>query len=294
MQFGVQLPVSDFTHPDMVRDFVQAIEGAGYHFIVSGEHVLGGSYERLRPGETLQGMIDQVYRDPFVLFSFIAAVTRKLGLTMGVLVLPQRQTGVVARQAADLDFLSNGRLCLGVGLGRNWMEYEALNEDFHTRGRRIEEQVEVLRRLWCDEVVTFEGRWHHIDRLGLNPRPVQRPIPIWFGTYIQGIVENAIKRVARVADGWLIGFPLNDELRAAVESFRGYAREAGRDPASIAISGTLRATPDSNQDELLRSVNDWKALGATSLRVAPPGQGTTLQQKIDYLVALRAKLETAI
>jgi probable F420-dependent oxidoreductase len=273
----------------MIRDFVQAVEGAGYDHVVAGEHALGGSYERLRPGEALQGMIDQPYRDPFVLFSYIAAVTRNLGLMMGVLVLPQRQTGVVAKQAADLDFLSNGRLCLGVGLGRNWMEYEALNEDFHTRGRRIEEQVEVMRRLWCEEVVTFEGRWHHIDRMGLNPRPVQQPIPIWFGTYIQGIVENAVKRVARLADGWLIGFPLNDELRAAVDRFRGYAREAGRDPASIGISGTLRVAQDSTTDDLLRSVEDWKDLGATSLRVAPPGQAS-LQEKIDFLVALREKL----
>jgi probable F420-dependent oxidoreductase len=277
----------------MIRDFVQAVEGAGYDYVVSGEHVLGASPERLRPGETLQGMIDQPWRDPFVLFSFIAGVTTNLGLTTGILVLPQRQTGVVAKQAADLDFVSNGRLRLGVGLGRNWMEYEALNEDFHTRGRRMEEQVEVLRRLWCDELVTYEGRWHHYDRMGLNPRPVQRPIPIWFGTYVQEIVENAIKRLARLADGWLVGFPLNDELRAAVERVRGYAREAGRDPASIQIDGTLRVTQDSSPDDLIKQVHGWKDLGATYLRVSPPGQAPTLQQKIDSLVTLREKLKGA-
>jgi probable F420-dependent oxidoreductase len=291
LQFGVHLPIRDFTHPDIIRDFVQAVEGAGYDYVVSGEHVLGGSPERLRPGETLQGMIDQPWRDPFVLFSFIAAVTQRLGLTSGILILPQRQTGVVAKQAADLDFLSNGRLRLGIGLGRNWMEYEALNEDFHTRGRRVEEQVKVLRGLWCDEVVTFEGRWHHYDRMGINPRPAQRPIPIWFGTYVQEIVENAIKRLARLADGWLVGYPQGDDLRAAVERVRGYAKEAGRDPASIGLDGSLRVRPDSSPDDLMKQVEGWQELGATYLRVSPPGDDSPLQQKIDFLVALREKIK---
>jgi probable F420-dependent oxidoreductase len=241
----------------------------------------------------LQGTADQVWRDPFVLFGFIAGVTRTLGLTTGILILPQRQTGVVAKQAADLDLISKGRLRLGVGLGRNWMEYEALNEDFHTRGRRMAEQVEVMRRLWTEEIVTFEGRFHHIDRMGLNPRPVQRPIPIWFGTYVGAIVENAIKRLARLADGWLIGFPLNDELRAAVERVRGYAREAGRDPASLGIDGTLRVTQDSSPDDMLKHVQAWQELGASYLRVARSGPEAPMQQRIDDLVKLRGTLKGA-
>ncbi len=292
MQFGVPLPTSDLTDPDMVRDFVQAVEGAGYNYVISGEHVLGVSKERLAPGESLQGTSDQLWREPFVLFSYIAAVTQNLGLTTGILVLPQRQTAVVAKQAAELDILSKGRLRLGVGLGRNVYEYEALNEDFHTRGRRMAEQVQVLRQLWSQEIVTYDGRWNHLDRMGLNPLPVQRPIPIWFGTFVQQIVENAIRRLGRLADGWLIGFPLNDELKAAVARVREYAKEAGRDPASIGIDGTLRVGPDATPDDMVKQVQEWQDLGASYLRVARAGQ-FTLQQRIDDLVKVRETLKAA-
>ena len=138
-----------------------------------------------------------------------------------VLLLPQRQTVLVAKQAAALDVLSGGRLRLGVGVGRNWMEYEALNEQFTNRGKRIEEQVEVLRRLWTEELVTFEGAWHHLDRVGINPLPRQRPIPIWMGSFFGHLVESVLERVGRLADGWMPQFPPDDDLR-------GRARPAAR------------------------------------------------------------------
>jgi probable F420-dependent oxidoreductase len=293
MQVGISLPTADLTSPDAIRDFAQAAEGAGYDYVVSGEHVLGVSRERLAPGEQMQGTSDQVWRDPFVLFGFIAGATKTLGLTTGILVLPQRQTAVVAKQAAELDLVSGGRLRLGVGLGRNYYEYEALGENFKNRGRRLEEQVEVLRRLWTEPLVTFEGRWHHLDRMGINPLPIQRPIPIWFGTFVQQIVEPAIQRLGRLADGWLVGFPAGEELKAAVERMRGYAKEAGRDPMSVAIDGSLRLAPDSSVEDIARQVKYWQDLGASHVRVAGGGANSNLQQKIDDLIRLRGVLRDA-
>lgn len=161
------------------------------------------------------------YHEPFVLFGFVAGATRRLEFATGILILPQRQTVLVAKQAAELDLLTGGRLRLGVG--RNWMEYEALNEDFCTRGRRIEEQVEVLRRLWTEELVTFHGRWHHLERAGLNSMPVQRPIPIWMGSCTV-LLERAIQRIARMSNSWFPQFPPNEEFRALLERLRSYVR----------------------------------------------------------------------
>jgi probable F420-dependent oxidoreductase len=198
----------------------------------------------------------------------------------------------VAKQAAELDLLTGGRLRLGVGIGRNWMEYEALNENFRNRGRRVEEQVEVLRRLWTDELVTFEGKWHHLDRMGLNPMPVQRPIPIWFGTYTQ-LVENAIKRVARIGDGWFPQFPPNDEFRAVLERFRGYIKEAGRDPADVGIEAGISAVRG-DPDGWAQQAQAWRELGATHIRVNTMGANfDSPQQYIDAAVRCKAAIEGA-
>src|SRR6185295_19412799 len=139
---------------------------------------------------------------------------------------------LVAKQCAELDLLSNGRLRLGIGLGRNWMEYEVLNENFRNRGARVEEQIAVMRGLWTNEMLTYEGKYHHIDRMGLNPNSVQKPIPIWMGTYTQ-VVEKAVQRVARLADGWFPQFQPGPDFQALIERFHDYARDGGRDPASI-------------------------------------------------------------
>ncbi len=243
MRFGVT-----FSHPDLgndpgfLKDFAQAVEEAGFDHLLAAEHVVGGHPDRLR-GEKVH-TYEIPYHEPFVLFGFLGAVTSRLELVTSILVLPQRQTVLVAKQAAELDLLTGGRLRLGVGIGRNWMEYEALNEDFTNRGARIEEQVEVLRRLWSDELVSFDGRWHQLDRIGLNPMPVQRPIPIWMGSYVGVVVEKVIRRIAVMADGWLSQMPPGDELAAVLDRLRGYAVEAGRDPATIGIECgmTINAT----------------------------------------------------
>ena len=178
-----------------------------------------------------------------MLLSFIGAVTERLELTTSILLLPQRQTTLVAKQVAELDLLSGGRVRLGVGVGRNWMEYEALNEDFTNRGRRIEEQVEVLRRYWTEDLVTFDGDWHDLDRIGLNPPPVQRPIPIWMGSFYGFVVEKVLERIGRMADGWLPQFP-PAELAPVLERVRGYAAAAGRDPDELGIECAISIGAD--------------------------------------------------
>lgn len=255
--------------PGAVRDHVQAIEGAGADYVTAPEHVIGGHPDRLR-GEVVH-TYDKPYHEPFVLLGFVAAVTSRLGLGTSVLVLPQRQTVLVAKQAAELDLLSGGRVRLGVGVGRNWMEYEALNEDFASRGDRLEEQVDVLRRLWSEELVTFEGRWHHLDRMGLNPVPVQRPIPIWMGSYVGKVVEKVVRRIGRMADGWMAQMPPKDEFSAVLERVRGYAIEAGRDPSSIAVEGVVKASPSDALDAWVGPATAFRERGATHLKVMVTG-----------------------
>jgi probable F420-dependent oxidoreductase len=282
MRFGVT-----FSHPDLGDDprfylaFARAVEGAGFDHVAAAEHVVGGHPDRLRGGEKVH-TYDVRNHEPFVLFGFLGAVTDRLELATSILILPQRQTVLVAKQAAELDVLTGGRVRLGVGVGRNWMEYEALNEDFATRGARIEEQVDVLRRLWTDELVTFDGRWHHLDRVGLNPMPVQQPIPIWMGSFYGALVERVLRRIGRLADGWLPQFPPGDELAAAVERLHGYARDAGRDPAAIGIECTIGVRRDDDAQRWRDLAARYRDLGATHLRVTTANGGfTTPQEHLD-------------
>jgi probable F420-dependent oxidoreductase len=187
-----------------------------------------------------------------------------------VLLLPQRQTTLVAKQCAELDLLSGGRLRLGVGVGRNWMEYEALGEEFRNRGRRIEEQVQVLRQYWTEEHVTFDGQWHDLDRVGLNPMPVQRPIPIWMGSFVGAVNEKVIERIGRMADGWMPQFP-PDDLAPVLDRVRGYARDAGRDPADLGIECVMRASPNDDPARWTDLASAYSDLGATHLKVFAGG-----------------------
>ena len=278
-----------FSHPDLgddpafLKDFAQAAEGAGFDHLLAAEHVIGGHPDRLR-GEKVH-TYDVVYHEPFVLFGFLGAVTRHLELVTSILILPQRQTVLVAKQAAELDRLTGGRLRLGVGVGRNWMEYEALNEDFENRGRRIEEQVDVLRQLWTEELVTYDGTWHHLDRMGLNPMPVQRPIPIWMGSYVGQVVEQVIRRIGRLADGWFPQMPPGDELAAVLGRLRGYAVEAGRDPTSIGVEGSMPIKRDDDPERWVAKAKAFADLGATHLRVMTAGGGFVApQQHLDAVV----------
>src|SRR5664279_1385930 len=199
MQIGVVFPQTEIGNdPAAIRDYAQTAEGLGFSHVLAYDHVLGANPQR--PGGW-SGPYTYLtpFHEVFVLFGYLAAVTQKLGLAAGVIILPQRQTALVAKQAASLDVLSGGRLRLGVGLGWNEVEYTSLNENFHNRGQRIEEQVQLMRRLWTEPLVDFKGKWHTIPDAGLNPRPVQRPIPIGFG----GTAEVALRRLARLGDGWI-------------------------------------------------------------------------------------------
>lgn len=233
VQVGVVFPQTEIGNdPGAIRAYAEAAEDLGYAHIAAYEHVLGAA-----PREGFRGPynVETPFHEPFVLFGFLAAVVQRVGFVTAVVVLPQRQTALVAKQAAALDVLSGGRLRLGAGIGWNYVEFEALGTNFRDRGRRVTEQIKVLRLLWTQEVVDFAGKWHRIDRAGIRPLPIQRPIPVWMG----GTAEPALKRIARIADGWLPQFLPNEEGRAMLERFRGYVRDAGRDPATFPIEARV-------------------------------------------------------
>ena len=263
MQLGVVFPQTEIgADPGGVHAFAQAAEEIGYGHLLAYDHVLGADVSQRSdwPGPYTA---EHQFHELFVLFGYLAAVAPGLELVAGVLVLPQRQTALVAKQAAEVDLLTGGSLRLGVGLGWNYVEFDALGEDFRNRGRRSEEQIDVLRRLWTEPVVEFEGRWHRIPAAGLNPLPVQRPIPIWIG----GSAEVAIRRAARLADGFFPQRPLEGGWPATMERFRGWIEEAGRNPADMGVEWRLNVA-EGTPDDWRRSAEEWRALGATHVSVA--------------------------
>ncbi|MCM8745322.1 LLM class F420-dependent oxidoreductase [Thermomicrobium sp. CFH 73360] len=268
MRIGLVFPQTEIgSDPSVIREYAQAAEELGYTHILTYEHVVGVDLAQY-PGWRGPYHVGHQFHEPFVLFGYLAAVTQWLELVTGVVILPQRQTVLVAKQAAEVDVLSGGRLRLGVGVGWNEAEYIALGMDFHTRGRREEEQIEVLRLLWTQPIVRYEGRWHHLPAVGLNPLPVQRPIPIWLG----GMSEAARRRAARLADGWMPQWRPTPELRAMVDELREWVRANGRDPAAFGIEGrlTLAQVP---RGEWLQDVEAWRELGATHLCINTMGLG---------------------
>ena len=210
MRFGVVFPQLEIgADPVAVRDYAQAAESLGYQHLLVYDHVLGANAGS-RPGWRGSYRHTDMFHEPFVLFGYLGGVTTTLELVTGVLILPQRQTALVAKQVAEVDVLTGGRLRLGIGTGWNAVEYEALSEDFHNRGLRSEEQIEVMRALWTRELVSYEGRWHKITDAGLNPLPVQRPVPVWFG----GMDERVLRRTARMGDGWFPQFQPSEPAAA--------------------------------------------------------------------------------
>ena len=285
MQIGVTVPITEFGDDfGAVRDYVQAAEDLGYSHIRTLDHVLGAD-PKFHPEVPRFPYTHESYiHEPFTLLGYLAAITTKLQLTTGIVILPQRQTALVAKQAAEADVLSGGRLRLGIGVGWNPVEYEALGEDFHTRGRRYVEQISVLRALWTQEVVNFDGRWHKITHAGLNPPPVQRPIPVWMGVGSSASPipsERILRRVGRVADGWFPMFAPDGKGREAISRVRNYAREAGRDPDSVGLEGRITVTGQGPED-WATELRTWTELGATHMSVGTGGSGSP-DQHIDAI-----------
>jgi probable F420-dependent oxidoreductase len=278
------------TDPDVIQRYAQTVEKLGYDRLVIFDHVLGADSNR--PGGWTGAYEHRsMFHEPLVLFGYLAAITRRLTLATAILVLPQRQTALVAKQAAEVDVLTGGRLILGVGIGWNQVEYEALGMTFTNRGKRIEEQIALLRALWTQEVVDFKGRWHRIDRAGINPLPVQRPIPIWMGggwdRQKRAITEPSLRRIARIADGWFTHIPPNAEGRAGMDVFRRLVREEGRDPAGVPVEGRLPAAK-SGPEDWKRGIDAFQQMGVTSVELTTMGAGyRSIDEHLDALSRFR-------
>ncbi len=277
MKLGVIFPQTECgTDVAVISEFVRAVEAMGFDHLFVADHVLGADPKFHAPHPSLATYSHEaVVHEALTLMAYLAAITRRLTLATGILILPQRQTALVAKQAAQIDVLSGGRLRLGIGVGWNAVEFEALNETFANRGRRSAEQVEVLRALWTQPTVDFRGEFHRISHAGLNPMPVQRPIPIWFGvgSREQPVPPDAaLRRIARLADGWSPNFTPDAQAQALVARVHQYAREAGRDPAKLPLEGRIRLAGQ-GPDGWAKQVDAWKALGASSIIAEPRGAG---------------------
>ncbi len=268
MLTGVVFPQTEISDdPIKVRDYAQAAEQLGYSHILAYDHVLGASTAN-RHDWRGPYTSETMFHEPFVLFGYLAGITQRVELVTGVIILPQRQTALVAKQAAEVDVLSGGRLRLGVGIGWNEVEYEGLNENFHNRGRRLEEQIEVLRLLWTQPVIDYHGQYHNIPEAGINPLPVQRPIPLWIGAN----VEVGIERAGRIADGWFPQTPPDEQGRTLVEKLRTTAEQAGRDPNSVGIEARINLRIG-GPDDWRQFYEGWRDLGATHIGVNTMGMG---------------------
>ena len=289
MRLGVVFPQTEIgSDPTVIRDYAQAAEGAGYHHVLVFDHVLGAKLERFdKLGRRPPYTDESAFHEPFVLFGYLGACTQRLELVTGIVILPQRQTALVAKQAAAVDVLTGGRLRLGIGIGWNHVEYEALNENFHSRGRRVTEQIAVMRKLWTEPVVTYEGAYHHLDRTGINPLPVQRPIPVWIG----GMAEPVLKRVAQISDGWFPQFQPGAEARQILDRVRGYMKDAGRSPAAVGIEGRF-AHSIGGPAQWAQRAREWRDLGATHLSVNTMGSGLSPHEHIDTILKMKPVLDS--
>lgn len=281
MDIGIIFPQTEVGgDPGAIRAIGQAADELGYRHLAAYDHVLGGDTTVL--GD-LGGpyTIDDPFREPLTMFAYLAGCTT-LGFATSILIGPQRQTALLAKQAAEVDILCGGRLRLGLGIGWNKLEYDALGVAFEKRGDILEEQVDVLRLLWTERSVTFDGTFHHIRAAGIEPRPLQRPIPVWVGGY----APAALRRVGRVADGW---FPMarpGGGLEQALETIREAGESAGRDMTRFPFEGRLEyATRD--HEKIAEHVRRWTAAGASHLSLNTMHAGLTT---VDEHVAALAEM----
>lgn len=281
MQVGLSIHSTEIGNdPVAIRDFVQAAEDMGYAHLTLIDHVIQSGKAVADDWRSFYTR-DNAFHEPLIFYAYVAALTKKIELATAILILPQRQTALVAKQCAELDLLSGGRLRLGVGIGWNEMEFEVLGQNFRNRARRVEEQIDVMRALWTNELVDYDGEWHKIQDAGLNPLPVQRPIPVWIGAF----VEPAIERAGRIADGWFANprTPPGPETEEHFEIFREAARAAGRDPSKLGIDATV-LSGDRGSQAWAAEAKQWKEMGATHLTFRTMASGlTSNDQHIDAL-----------
>lgn len=283
MEIGAEFPQKELAHdPGALRVWGQAVEQTGFAHAIFADHVLGADPIAHAPWTGPYDVTTR-FHDTFVALGYLAGITTTLKLVVGVLVLPQRQTVLVAKQAAEVDLLSGGRLRLGVGIGWNRVEYDGLGKDFTNRGRRCEEQIVLLRWLWTEQSVTFEGRYEQVVGAGIAPLPVQRPIPLWYG----GSSPKAFDRIGRLADGW---FPMPDQdLDEARRIIEMSALAAGRDPAAIGMEGRAHYTGD--VDQLAETIERWRDVGATHVLVNTMRAGL---KGVDEHVAVLSEVARAL
>ncbi len=310
MKIGSTFPQTTIGNdPVLIRDYAQTLEGAGYDYLLAFEHVTGAHPDRFNPppfqfrpessGTTYTH--EAPWHEPLTLYAHLMAVTEKLEFVTSVLLLAQRQTVLVAKQVAELQILSGNRLRLPVGIGWNFTEYEALGMDWHTRTRRIEEQIKVLRMLWEQPLVSFDGEFHHLDKVGINPLPPLKP-EIWYASSGRDVV---LQRVARLCDGWMPLLLGGEEPGLSVERLHNYLREYGKDPATFGIDARGGATggrirtgsrvptaglpsPDAPLPELnsfVEGARHWKSLGATHYLIGPAGR--TAKESLERAVKMR-------
>ena len=276
MRLNAQFPTRYIGNdPAQMRDWAQAAEDLGFDYIEVPDHVFGAAARgdwKPRYDE------NEPFHETFTTLAFLAACTKTIRLSSGVLILPQRQTGVVAKQAAQVDLLSGGRLRLGVGVGWNHVEYEALDCEWKTRGAKQAEQIEVLRLLWSEELVTYKGRFHDLEAVNVLPGPVQRPVPIWLG----GSADAVIRRAARIGDGWMPIMPPNAQTGEKLDQLKGYLKEYGRDPAEFGLEAWLRA--DTHEpDKWAADAKAWQALGVDMVMLYPMFPTGSIDKQIQIL-----------
>jgi probable F420-dependent oxidoreductase len=279
MKIGVVFPQTELGGDvGAVRAYGEAADSLGYTHLVAYDHVVGAD-PAVHAGWAGPYDVSTTFHEPFVMFGYLAGVT-SLELVTGIIILPQRQTALVAKQAAEVDLLTRGHFRLGVGLGWNRVEYEALGQSFEQRGRRLSEQIELLRRLWTETSITHTGTYDTITGAGIAPRPMQRPIPIWIG----GVSDAAYRRIGRLADGWFPRIPPDEALHRALEVIGAAARDVGRDAGSIGMEARVGWAP-TDADRVSTEVEAWRQAGATHLAIDTMSTG---QHSVDdHITALK-------
>lgn len=276
MQLNAIFPTRDIGQdPARIRDWAQAAEDLGYACIEVPDHVLGAA---ARDGWTPTYDETDPFHETFVTLGFLAAVTRRIRLSSGVLISPQRQTGLIAKQAAEVDLLSGGRLRLGLGVGWNHIEYEALGAEWKSRGARQAEQIEVLRRLWAEDLVDYRGRFHDMRGVTIVPPPVQRPIPIWLG----GASEVAIRRAAQLADGWMPILAPDAQAEEKLGLLNAELGRHGRDRTRFGLEAWLRMR-DADPQRWGAAAAGWRRLGADMVMLYPTYRIPKFEDLIDTL-----------